>query len=264
MACLVHDARYRSAFHALVNELRLEESVSVSALRSMPHRCCTCHSTDTLTPVVLENREQLTKLKALTDRIDQDTANKSRLTLSLNRLENFLKENRSTKVAMDTEAPLDSPLTSRRPQAKKLAKPIKDGTFLFLPYRFEEKPKSESLHRDATKIQRGRFIGRVGYIAKLEAKYSVCINMITPTTKAPMNAALQAARSNEGSNGIHAPSDAADPAKEEGEWLLIRPKRLPKQEKNTDFSAVLDDLSDRWKACLKVRKRKHDDAIDDK
>ena len=50
---------------------------------------------------------------------------------------------------------------------------------------------------------------------------------------------------------------------EEGEWILIRPKHLAHQEKTTDFNAVLDDLSDRWKTCLKIRKRKRGDAMDE-
>ena len=101
-------------------------------------------------------------------------------------------------------------------------------------------------------------------MADLEAKYSVCINMITPTSKIPVAAALRAATDQNGKMRIRSPGDAADPLREEGEWVLIRPRHLAKQQKNTDFNAVIDDLSERWKTCLKVRKRKHGDAIEDK
>ncbi|CAF4779347.1 unnamed protein product, partial [Rotaria sp. Silwood2] len=48
----------------------------------------------------------------------------------------------------------------------------------------------------------------------------------------------------------------------EGEWVLIRSKKLQSQTKPADMEQALDDLINRWENCLKIKKRSYDKQDD--
>jgi hypothetical protein len=212
----------------------------------------------------------LKKLQNLINRINQDKKTNPKLVLSLNRLENFIKENRSSVLQTSTsdidmretrhsfsefedETRMDT--RKRIPiKQKKPIKPLKNGTFLFLPYKFEDKPKSYILMKSAKKLQCGRFIGRNKYIASLEQQHNVCINMITLTTTEQIKQTLSNARAEIGNVKIHNQKDLTEI--EDGEWILVRQKKGENQENTTDFEALLDELKNRWDSFLKLQKRK--------
>lgn len=60
----------------------------------MPHQCCTCHDLENSisTSVEIPDKDTLKNLKNITDLINRDSKNDSKLTSALNRLENFIKE----------------------------------------------------------------------------------------------------------------------------------------------------------------------------
>jgi hypothetical protein len=285
MTCLVHDTHYRSLFHAVVNELRNENRTPVSILRSMPHKCCTCNDIDTITliSVLIHDKDQLIKLKNLINRIEQEKESNPKLVLALNLLENFIKENRGpvpepvdnkmeeghvsnhceTSSSFLSDSEDNVRMNTRKPkqktkQSNKPPKPIKNGTFLFLPYQFENEEGSNESLIAAKTLQRGRFIGRNGNIPELENAHDARINMITSKTTEQVTKALEKAKSETGKVIIHNRKDIVEG--EDGEWILIRPKKSPHQNKTettTDFTALLDDLTSRWKTCLKMKKRQH-------
>ncbi len=276
MTCLVHNPRYRSLFHAVVNDLRHEKRTPLPILRKMPNQCCTCNDIDKLTliSVLINDKDNLNNLKKLTDQIDQDKQNNPKLVFALNRLENFIKENRSdftpnlpptvsrensisaSNDSMDFDKP--SSRKQRKPSPRKKRKPLKNGTFLFLPYQFGDKLSSNSLISGAKKLQRGRFIGRHGYIATIEKQHAVCINMVTSSTTERVTETLKNAKEGIGNITIHNRKDILE--NDDGEWVLVRPKKGGAKKTNkTDFEALLDDLQDRWDSFLTIRKRKNEE-----
>jgi hypothetical protein len=282
MACLVHNPRYRSLFHAVVNELRTENRTPMYMLRSMPNKCCTCKDIDKLIliSVLLNDKDKLINLKNLINQIDRDKQDNPKLVLSLNRVENFIKENRSlttnssaTDVSQTTEndssaseseehSPMDTGKPVLKKKNQKPTKPLKNGTFLFLPYNFEDKPNCGSLLEVAKKLQRGRFIGRNGYIASLEKEHNVCINMITSKTTEQITATLKNAKEGTGNVKVHNQKDVTD--EENGEWLLVRQKKKDEEPTDaTDFEALLDELKARWDSFLKIKKRKNEEEHED-
>ncbi|CAF0846819.1 unnamed protein product [Rotaria sp. Silwood1] len=267
MACLVHNSRYRCLFHAVVNELRNEKHIPVTILRNMPRQCCTCNNLDnqTLISVTIDDKDKLIKLKKLIDQIDRDKKDNPKLILSLNRLENFIKENRvldsnlssASTIDNETDRPHNSlsetqenlTMNTKRPifrKQTKPSKPFKNGRFLFLSYKFDIKPSNDVALEAVKKSQRGRFIGRHGYIALLEEQYNVHINMITPETSAQITKTLENAKAQQGSVTIHNRIDLSEG--DEGEWILVRPKICEKQADTVDYEVLLDELTNRWKS----------------
>ncbi|UJR08967.1 hypothetical protein I4U23_013218 [Adineta vaga] len=270
MTCLVHNPRYRSLFHSVINDLRNEDYVSTSTLRTMPRKCCTCHDADNLTlkSLLINDRDKLINLKKLADQIDHDKQDNPVLVLALNRLENIIKENRiqssptlnrrysSSSSNSDDRDHMD---TNKRLAKKKKnqPKPLKNGIFLFLPYNFEVNGNSDTSLQKRKEQQRGRLISRTGYIAALEKQNNVCINMITSSTTKQVTKTLENAKEGIGNVKIH---DAKNlPDTNDGEWLLIRPKKSAKKEETIDYESVLNDLQDRWETFLTIKKRKNED-----
>ncbi len=268
MACLVHNSRYRSLFHAVVNELRHENRTPLSILRNMPRKCCTCTDIDKLTliSVLTHDKEILRNLEKLIDQINQDKKNNPKLVLALNRLENFIKENRGPVPTISTtdvemrdcmsESGDDISMDIKRLIVRKQEKPpktLKNGTFLFLPYKFADEPNSSVLLAVAKKLQRGRFLGRNKYIKTTEKQHNVFINMITSKTTEQIKLTLKNARAGIGNVTIHNKEDLSEDG---GEWILVRQKKNADQTNTTDFEALLSELKDRWDSFLKVQKRK--------
>ncbi|CAF1168300.1 unnamed protein product [Rotaria sordida] len=267
MACLVHHSRYRCLFHAVVNELRNEKRIPVPILRNMAHQCCTCSNLDnqTLISVVIDDKDKLTNLQKLIDQIHQDKKDNPKFILSLNRLENFIKENRVSDSNLLSTSTIDNEINKPHNSLSKSQenltidtgipiflkinkppKPFKNGKFLFLPYKFEIKPSIHVPLEAIKQSQRGRFIGRKGYITSLEEQYNVCISMITPKTTAQVIKTLENAKAGKGSVTIHNRIDLSEG--EDGEWILVRPKKSEKQVNTIDFAALLDELINRWKS----------------
>ncbi|CAF1326855.1 unnamed protein product [Adineta steineri] len=270
MICLVHNPRYRSLFHAVVNELRNEKRISVNLLRNMPKSCCTCNNIDNVVikSCLIHDKDKLINLQKLINQINQDKHNNPKLILALNGLENFINENQvnsfsnplpitHTQSSIEFSDSEDSqPMNTDRSLVKKQKnppKPLKDGTFLFLPYNFDNKSNSIPVLKADKDKQRGRFIGRNGYITSLEKQKSVCINMITPSTSEQIKRTLSYAKEQVGNVKIHNPKDISK--SDDGEWILVR---MDKTKTNTgNIEDVLDDLNDRWESFLKIRKRRH-------
>jgi hypothetical protein len=267
MTCLVHNPRYRSLFHAVVNELRNEKRTPVPMLRNMPNKCCTCNNTDKLTliSVLIHDQNNLKNLQNLINQINRDKKTNPKLVLSLNRLENFIKENRDSTPIPSTvdidvdethysfsESDGDAPMNIRKRisrKQKKRTRPLKNGIFLFLSYKCEDIPKS-----DTKKLQRGRFLGRNKYIVFIEKQHDVRINMITATTTEQIKLTLTNAKAGIGNVKIHKQEDLKEG--EDGEWILIRQKKSKDPTTPTDFEAVLNELKKRWDSFLNVKKRK--------
>ncbi|CAF2905815.1 unnamed protein product [Rotaria sp. Silwood2] len=276
MACLTHNSRYSHLFRAVVNELRKENRIPVCKLRNMSRQCCTCNNVDNqiLTTVVTDDTVKLINLKKIIDQIDRDKDSDPKLILSLNQLENFIKENRildtnvlSTSIvdneiklcSQDSMMDIDPPL---RTDTTKQTKPLNNGKFIYLPYKFDKKPDSDALLEVAKKLQRGRFISRNGYIASLEKEHNVCINMVTPKTTKKVKKTLEIAKAGIGNVSIHNRTDL--PEVENGEWILVRQKKKTEDKSTTvDFETLLDDLANQWTSFLKIRKRKFDEESDE-
>ncbi|CAF1283872.1 unnamed protein product [Rotaria sordida] len=247
MACLVHHSRYRCLFHAVVNELRNEKRIPVPILRNMAHQCCTCSNLDnqTLISVVIDDKDKLINLQKLIDQIHRDKKDNPKFILSLNLLENFIKENRVSDSNLLSTSTIDTGIPIFL-KINKPPKPFKNGKFLFLSYKFEIKPSIHVPLEAIKQSQRGRFIGRKGYITSLEEQYNVCISMITPKTTAQVIKTLENAKAGKGSVTIHNRIDLSEG--EDGEWILVRPKKSEKQVNTIDFAALLDELINRWKS----------------
>ncbi|CAF2875877.1 unnamed protein product [Rotaria sp. Silwood2] len=277
MACIVHNSRYRCLFHGVVNELRNEKRIPVTILRNMPRQCCTCNNLDnqTLISVVIDDTEKLISLKNLIDKINRDKKDNPKLILPLNRLENFIQENRVLASNLLSTSIIDNETnkshnslsesqenlsidTGRRKFRKQIKppKPLQNGRFLFLPYKFETQPRIDVESEVVKKLQRGRFIGRNGYIASLEEKYNVYINMITPETTAQIRKTLENAKAGKEAVTIHNRIDLSEG--EDGEWILVRPKKCEKQANTIDFEALLDELTNRWKNFPIKREHKNE------
>lgn len=284
MACLVHDVRYRSLFHGVVNELRNEKRISIPMLRNMPNRCCTCNDIDKLTliSVLLHDKDNLKNLQNLISQVDRDKTTNPKLVLSLNRLENFIKENRgplsepsqpeanirnsrspSRESRSSSSSRHDDVMETDKPKPKKPVKPLKNGTFLFLPYKFEVKPKHGSSLEAAKKLQRGRFLGRNKYIQSIEKEHNIRINMLTPTTSEQIKQALTSAKAGTGNVKIHNPEDFKDEEEINGEWILVRQKSIKNPADTAVLETVLTELKNRWDRFLKVQKRKSQQRDDD-
>jgi hypothetical protein len=162
----------------------------------------------------------------------------------------------------------NSPVRYRKKHYQKIyktPKPIKNGTFLFLPYACEKKTgrkKSNSSLLDVAKeLQRRRFISRNGHIAVLEKQYGVRINMITPKTSEQVIEALENAKKGLDKLTIHDKKESMRMSeKHEGEWVLIRSKKPQNQTNTANMEELLDDLTNRWENCLNIKKRKNDEA----
>jgi hypothetical protein len=219
-----------------------------------------------LISVLIHDNYNLKNLQNLIDQINRDKTTNPLLVLSLNRLENFIKENRGPAPEI-SEPKLDIYTRKNRhfdtrmdtgkrisKQQKEPPKPLKSGTFVFLPYKFEEQPKSIILLVNAKKLQRGRFIGRNKYLASIEKQHNVYINMLTITTTEQIRHTLNNAKAGIGNVKIHNQEDLTD--KEDGEWILVRQKKNEDQTNTTDFEALLNELKNRWDSFLNVQKRK--------
>lgn len=275
MTCLVHNARYRSLFHSVVNELRRENRTSALILRNMPRQCCTCQDVEKLTStsVDIPDKETLKNLKNLTDQIDRDKQKDSKLVLALNRLENFIKENRGPEptpvptVVENRRSPMSSDdddddddssyemevdeETVSKP--KKPAKPLKTGIFLYLPYQFEQPFESPVSLQVAQTLQRGRFLGRHKYIQTVEEERDIQINLITPNTSEQIKRTLENAKADIGNVKIHNKEEVS--SEQDGEWILVRQK---KDAEPVDLTVVLEELKNRWNGFFKIQKRKHE------
>jgi hypothetical protein len=336
MSCLAHDKRFRSSFHGVINELRNEKCMSVSILRAMPNRCCTCHdeNKEIVEPVIMKEQHQFMKLNNLIERVNREKQINPKLILSLNRFENLIEENRGSVSVLseslsvkkqkqsslsfdDSSSSSDSEQESlsvkkqkqssssdddssssssssdaediipmeisktpirygkkryqktkkQNQKIKKISKPIKNGTFLFLPYtregKTERKTSNSSLLDVAKQLQRNRFIGRNGRIAVLEKQYDVRINMITQKTSAQVTEALENAKKGLDKLKIHDNKKSMEISeKQEGEWVLIRSKKPQNQTNTDDIEQLVDELTSQWESCLNIRKRKNDESDD--
>jgi hypothetical protein len=159
-----------------------------------------------------------------------------------------------------------TPMEVSKPNVRsgKKQKPIKNGTFLFLPYTFEGKAarkKTDSLLEVAKKLQRSRFIGRNGHVVALEKQYDVRINMITPKTSNQVTEALEKAKQGLENLTIRNQKESMILSeKQEGEWILVRSKKPLNQTNTANIDQLLDDLTNRWETCLQIKKRKSDEA----
>ncbi|CAF3685445.1 unnamed protein product [Rotaria socialis] len=280
MTCLVHNARYRGLFHAVVNELRNENRIPVNVLRTMPHQCCTCANVDnqTLITVILDGKDKLINLKKLTDQIDRDKNGNPKLIQSLNKLENFIRENRTSdsnllfNIELDNNSEHDSssssesviPVKVRPSKPKTKPKKIaKTGKFVFLPYKSEDLLQETLPVDDKKRLQRGRFIGRKGYIATLETQHDVYINMITSSTSEQIAKMLRNAKKGVGNVKLYNQKDL--PENENGEWILVRPKNSKGQIKKDidDLDELLKEITDRWERSMEIKKRKSEEEGDD-
>ncbi|CAF1010540.1 unnamed protein product [Rotaria magnacalcarata] len=276
MTCLVHNARYRGLFHAVVNELRNENRIPVNVLRIMPHQCCTCANVDnqTLITVILDDTDKLVNLKKLTDQIDRDKNCNPKLIQSLNKFKNLISKNRTSdsnlllniELSNDSSSSRNSRTPVERRQSKLKAKPkkiAKTGKFVFLPYKSEDLSQETLPVDDAKRLQRGRFIGRKGYIALLETEHDVCINMITSSTSEQIAKMLQNAKKGVGNVKLHNQKHLSE--KENGEWILVRPKNSKGQIKKgiDDLEELLNEITNRWERSMKITKRKREEKYDD-
>ncbi|CAF3455860.1 unnamed protein product [Rotaria sp. Silwood2] len=272
MACLAHNSRYRSLFHAVVNELRQQNRIPVCKLRNMPRQCCTCNDVgqQTSNSVSIDRKNKLMKLKILTDQIDRDKTNDSKLLLSLYRFKKIRKKNRISHKYVLSSSTVDKPIRKldhdssdleekqsmhtrrcmlRRNRSSNSPKALKNGRFLYLPYKLANERKLDSLNEAAKKVQRSRFIGRDGYIASLEKEHSVYINMITLKTTKQIIKTLKNAKAGTGRVIIHNEEDLSEV--EDGEWIFVRPRKCKGKGNKVDFDSIMDELTLRWDWFLK-------------
>ncbi len=82
--------------------------------------------------------------------------------------------------------------------------------------------------------------------------------MVTSSTTEQVTEALKHAKEGIGNVKIHNRKDIL--GNDDGEWILVRPKKGGAKKANTtDFEALLDDLKDRWDSFLTIRKRKNEE-----
>ncbi|CAF4585746.1 unnamed protein product [Rotaria magnacalcarata] len=298
MSCLVHDKRFRSSFHSVINELRNEARTPVSILQTMPRQCCKCNDENqqTVEPAVMKEQNELPKLKQLIERINRENQTNPKLVLSLNLLISFIEKNRSPTLVSSkqnsssssnsdssTGSEDNSPMDVSRPiftrggkPGRKTLKPnrntpksfekIKSGTFVFLPYvgQVKKKEKHKSCYEIlANHLQLQRFMSRNGHIPQLEKQYGVRINIITKKTSKNVTEALDNAMKGFENLKIHNHLETIQNAEQKlGEWVLIRSKKPQKETKLADVQQALEDLMNLWESCLKVEKRERDDDSD--
>lgn len=292
MSCLTHDKRFRSALHSIINELRNENRTSTSVLRTMPKTCCTCADeiTDDNEILMTKNDHQIVKLKDLIERIQRNKQIDTKLILSLNRFVQLIEQNRTAmavpsettsvqehvimKSASDSEddAPMDTSRLRIRGRKKDTKtsqnmKPIKSGTFVFLPYKSNgnDPRKSADIYLNmARTLQRNRFLARHGPVSSLESKHQVRVNMITKKTSDPVLQALENAKKSLNKLTIHDKDESlALSETQPGEWVLIRPKNSTKKSQTVDMDKALDDLTSQWEKCFTLGKRGISNSDDD-
>ena len=267
MTCLVHNPRYRSLFHGVINDFRNEKRIPVPALRSMPNSCCTCENINTLTlvSVLLHETDTLKKLTRLDEQIRRDRITNPKLVLAYNRLENYIKENRQPAAIIrqtsssSNEGSSENTDIRRAKKPKKSPKTLKKGVFLYLPYVFEDRLNSDEL-QSAKQLKRGRFFGREKYLASLEKEHDVSINMITSSTSEQITVTLEHAKAGLGNVSIHNPNDLSN---EEGEWIFIGPGKEHDKNEEIDFNSVIKELKTRWHGFL-TKKRRNNDCDEEK
>ncbi|CAF0839366.1 unnamed protein product [Adineta ricciae] len=103
MSCLSHHKRFRSLFHNIINELRRENCIPISALHTMPFKCCTCREEvhEIPKPVILANAGDLPELNNLIEKVNREKDTDVKLLLSLNRFQDLIVEAQST-VSLET------------------------------------------------------------------------------------------------------------------------------------------------------------------
>ncbi|CAF3024286.1 unnamed protein product [Rotaria sp. Silwood2] len=174
----------------------------------------------------------------------------------------------SSSSSKDGSPPLSSTNSSSPSDSdhKTPRKSIKNGTFLFLPYNFDHKAKtgrSDNLLEVAKELQRKQFIVCNGRFSILEKQYGVRINMITSKTSKQITDALENAKKGLENLKIRNQEETIRKSENlEGEWVLIRSKKLQSQTKPADMEQALDDLINRWENCLKIKKRSYDKQDD--
>ena len=294
MSCLAHNKRFRSSFHSIINELYKEQRLPVDILRTMPRRCCTCQkSEDTvLEPSKLEEGDaSMRKLGQLNEQVYGVAEVKDKLIQSLVRFNHLIHANRNpplstgvkseaapeeTSPAMsigeDSSSSSSSPEAPRKkkPQKRKHAKrskPIKSGVFVYLPYLAKSTTQGNKpgyLMDVARKMQLSRFLGCNGHLAVLEKQYNARLNIITAKTSKEISAALENAKKGLEQLTIHkAEESLALSAKQNGEWVLVRPKQNPKSSRTSDIDQLLNELTNRWEKCLNIEKRSHSDSSEE-
>ena len=94
MSCLVHDKRFRSSFHSIINELRNEKRMPLSIIQTMPRKCCSCNdeTKDIIESLVIKEENQFIHLKHLIERINREKQANPKLILSLYRLQNLIEK----------------------------------------------------------------------------------------------------------------------------------------------------------------------------
>jgi hypothetical protein len=350
MSCLAHHKRFRSCFHAIINQLRAEQSISVDILRTVTRRCCTCQDDESTanepSRIMLDEDYPLTGWQQLKERVNQFDADNTKLAVSLCRLENLIHTHRirnslpsvqsqvrshrkrctsrstfTSSLSFDDEdndmssssmtaercstddtrsglrrhriinrsrsmsyshssssSDFDcsaikrkSNLTSDRKYQQQRGKHrpriSRSGTFIFLPYVFKNKHgrnKSDVLLTVAKDLHRQRFISSNGHLATIEKEYGASISMITSRTSQQISQELDNAKKGLSKMVIHdldkflAMSESHD-----GEWVLIRTRKMSKQTSAGNIQELLDDLMNRWETCLTINKRPHDEDSDE-
>jgi hypothetical protein len=272
MTCLVHHNDYRSIFHGVVNELRKEKLISASLLRTMPRKSCTCQNNNEYTDelVKIGDSKRLTRFEELRDKVTRNRTTNPALMSSLKRLEVIIEQCRlSSTMNMNechkNDCQSDAIDTNRtKPMStRKATKSLSGtGTFLFLPYRFEKRARSNGIMmEDIKRRQCGRFISRTGCIGLLQSKYRATVSMITPTTSAYMRNALKLAKQGEGNIKIQpCPHDES----QHGEWFLVRAEKNQKELSTTQLTEIVDELTRSWTNCANIHKRSADDERNSK
>lgn len=292
MPCLAHNKRFSSCLHAIANELRKEERVPISIIRSLPRQCCTCqdNESDTIDLVPMNENDddyQWMKVQNVRERINKIEPKDNHLIRSFNRLEKIIREYRA-EIPMVTAEPnlietnrkfrnrqrknerssstsslsdMESEKSeSKKKEAKKNGHPkkIKQGTFVFLPFTRKttnkrNSGKGDSLLAVALSQQLKRFLGQKAHFGLLEKQFKMKIHVITPQTSPHINQALEDAKLGMTKLTIHNNKDALSASETEpGVWVLIRPKSAKVVE---DMNNVLEEITKRWSSCLTIEKR---------
>lgn len=304
MSCLTHNKRFRALLHNVINELRSENRTPVHILHTMPRRCCTCHEEVVETPTLNEynaftkldqliekvirekepNARLILSLNRLGSLIKEHRVPPPPLTASPDQSEDSISfptgPDGATikKISYDSSTSNSSsssddedhgPMIVQRPvkgkpRATRASKPLKSGTFVFLPYAANDakaKGRQDTLLEVAKLTQRRRFLSARGHIPQLEKEYHVRINMITPKTSRQVTDALKNAQQALGNLTIYGKSEAEKAtSKSDGEWVLVRQKNVPGPAATDDVDRAIRELTDRWTSCLSIRKRSAEDT----
>lgn len=299
MPCLGHDRRFKSVLQAVSNELRKQEQLSTSTLRTIARQCCSCHNneSDTVDLVAMntnDDNHQWMKIQNLYERIKKIEPTDNQLIRSFNQLEKLIRENRiEVPMVFPDSTPIENNMQQqhkdrrrsssassmsdseskkpkkpeKKPKKKKHSKKIKQGTFIFLPFTVKttnqrKNTKEDALVQVAKSQQLKRFLGRTAHFGDLAKMFNVQINMIAENTSAQITEALENAKNGMENLKIYQEKYAMNPSKtESGVWVLVRPK---KKVETVDVNKVLEEINTRWDNCLTIRKRGiRDDSSDD-